>query len=238
MSDLKNTIDRSGLYNSSEWKDLDKIYRAQLLLVIEDLKRSTIIYGNWTSLMDIIRNTGLEYELNTSKYALNPVVVVARPKDFQEYHRMLLSLPEGANGSDFHKIDGWLFSYPDCCISEYIKKRTPQQHAAKRNRQHHMSFQFGQELDAIIKISRSYPEVFDYRPPSFTPCGVNCPLAISILTSWKDALISLDPEAGEELVYFNRNNFPERLVHKEYLSQERNRRGLEYKLKILRSSLK
>jgi len=228
----------SDLYRSEEWKSLEKIDRAQLLLVIEGLKRGTIILGNWTSFMDILKKTGLRYELNTDKYSLDPVVVVAKPEDLAEANRRYLTLPEKSNDSEFHKISGWLLGYPECCTEEYVKDRTPEQRKAQRNGYQHLSYRFGQELSDQIRSEGSYPEIFDYRPPSFTPCGIECPEARKVLTSWKEAIDTLDPEAGKELVYFNRRSFPERLAHKEYLQQERQRRNLEHRLEMLRRSVR
>ncbi len=225
------------LYQSVEWKSLEEIDRAQLLLVIEGLKRGAIIGGNWTSFMDILEKTGLGYELNTDNYQLDPVVVVAKPEDLAEVNHRYLTLPERLNGDEFHKISGWLLGYPECCTEEYVKERTLEQRKAQRKGQRHLSYKFGQELDARIRTKGSYPGIFDYRPPSFTPCGVGCPEATRVLNSWKEAIDTLDPEAGKELIYFNRHNFPERLAHKEYLQQERQKRSLGYRLEMVRRSV-
>lgn len=228
----------SSLYQSEEWKSLEEIDRAQLLLVIEGLKRGTIIGGNWTSFIDILNKNGLGYQLNTDKYRLDPVVDVAKPKDLAEANHKYLTLPNRLKGDEFYKISGWFLGYPKCCTEEYAKERTPEQRKAHRNGQRHLSYKFGQELDTQIKAEGSYPEIFDYRPPSFTPCGTKCPEVTRVLTSWKDAIDTLDPEAGKKLVYFNRCNFPERLAHKEYLQQEGQRRNLEYALEMLRRSVR
>jgi hypothetical protein len=226
------------LYCSKEWKSLEEVDRAQLLLVIEGLKRGTIIRGNWTSFMEILKKTGLSYELNSSKYCLDPVVIVAKQADLRQADHQFLTLPEKIIGGEHHKISGWLLSYPPCCIDEYVKERTPEQRSAKKIGRHHLSYRFGQELDYYIKVYKTYPEFFDYRPPSFTPCGIECEESARVLTSWKEAIDSLDPNAGKELIYFNRNSFPERLAHKEYLKEEAKRRSLEFRIKILRSYVK
>jgi hypothetical protein len=82
----------------------------------------------------------------------------------------------------------------------------------------------------MIESEGSYPDIFDYRPPSFTPCGIECSDAIPLLTQWKDAIDSLDPDAAKELVFFHRKEFPEMLAHEEYVKQEFERRALEYGL--------
>ena len=102
------------LYKSEEWKSLEEINRAQLLLVIEGLKKGTCIYGYWNSFMDVLKKTGLDYQLNKSKYHLDPFVIVAKPEDLQERNRRYLTLSEVANGNELDKIDGWLFGYPKC----------------------------------------------------------------------------------------------------------------------------
>ena len=80
----------NNIYKSNEWNTLNKLDRAQLLLVIEGLKRGTIIGGNHTSLMDILKKTGLSYRLNSNKYSLNPAVVIAKEKDLaEESHRYI-----------------------------------------------------------------------------------------------------------------------------------------------------
>ncbi|MAF36788.1 hypothetical protein CL622_06745 [archaeon] len=227
----------SNLYQSEDWKSLDGVCRAQLLLVIEGLKRGTVIRGNWTSFMDILEKTGLGHELETGKYLLDPMVVVARQKDLQEQHRRFLALPDNANSNDFDKIEGWLLGYPKCCTEEYAKDITPEQVLAIQNGQIKLCYTFGRELDAQIRTYGSYPEIFDYRPPSFTPCKMTCPQATKILSSWKQAIDTLDPEASNELVYYNRMDLPERLVHREYLLQENQKRNFEYKLEVLRRSV-
>jgi hypothetical protein len=224
----------NNLYESDEWKSLNKIDRAQLLLVIEGLKRGTIISGNWTSFMDILKKSGLAYTLNTDKNELDPIVVVAKPEDLTEQTRRYLTLPEKVNIDEFHKISGWLLGYPECCTEEYIKDRTHEQMKESRNGQRHLSYKFGKELDELIRTERNYPDIFDYRPPSFTPCGIECPEATKVLTSWKDAIETLDPEAGKDLVYFHRQGFPERLAHKEYLIEEGRKRNLENRLWMIR----
>lgn len=227
------------LYKSKEWKSLDEIDRAQLLLVIEGLKRGTIIRGNYTTFMNILKKTGLDYKLTSNKLRLHPVAMVARPRDLAEATHRYLTLPKNPVGTGYHGVTGWLLGYPECCTEEYVKERTPEQAIAmKRKDQTHLGYRFGKELDSKIKSKGTYPDIFDYRPPSFTPCSLECPKATNVLSSWKEAIDTLDPEAGKELVYFNRNDFPERLANIEYLKKENQGRDLEYKLEFLRRSVR
>ncbi|MBI2549065.1 DUF483 domain-containing protein [Candidatus Woesearchaeota archaeon] len=225
------------LYKRMEWQSLKKIERAQLLLVIEGLKRGAIIEGNWTYFMDILAQTGLSYVLDTSEYSLYPVVKVTQPETLEEFNRGCLTLSAKTTVAEYNRILGWLLNYPECCTQEFVKEKTHEQKEAKRKGQCHLSYKFGQELDAKIKAEGNYPDIFDYRPATFTPCGIECPEATKVLTSWKEAIDALDPEAGRELVYYNRLSLPQRLAHKEYLHQERQRRGLECRLQLLRESV-
>lgn len=227
----------TNLYKSEEWKTLHTIDRAQLLLVIEGLKRGTIIGGNWTTFLSILKKTGLEYKLNTSKYRLNPVMLVAKPEILEEAIHRNLTLPQRLSGGEFHKMYGWLLEYPECCTEEYVKERTPEQIRFKKIGKPHLGHKFGQELTEKIKTDGYYPPIFDYLPPPFTPCGINCPEAIRILTSWKEAIDTLDPEAAKDLVYFNRRGLPAKLAHKQYLKQENKRRRLEYRIEQIRRSV-
>lgn len=223
------------LYKSNEWKSLDKVDRAQLLLVIEGLKKGTIIGGNYTSFMDILKKTGLDYKSNFDKRLLHPVFEIAKPEVLAEKTHRLLSLPKYATSFDYYRVIGDFLGYPECCIKEYSRERTPAEKEAGRiPGKRHLTYRFGQELDNAIKSGGKYPDVFDYVPPSFTPCSINCPEATKTLASWKDAIETLDPEAGKELVYFNRNDYPQLLAHQNYLKEEDAKRNLERKLLMLR----
>jgi hypothetical protein len=76
----------------------------------------------------------------------------------------------------------------------------------------------------------------DFRIIKQIHCSINCSEATKVLSSWKEAIETLDPEAGKELVYFNRNDYPEGLAHEKYLNAEHSRRRLESKLRFLRKS--
>jgi len=226
-----------GLYKSDEWRSLDKIDRAQLLLVIEGLKRGAIVGGNRTSFINILDKTGLSYNLNSDKYNLDPVFKVSRKKDLKEANSRYICLSNNAGSEDYDIIQGWLLGYPECCVEEYIRKRTPRQIEAASRGQGHLSYRFGQKLWDKINSEGSYPTSLDYRPPSFTPCKVDCPEATRTLSLWKETIEILDPEAGRELVFFNRGSYPEMIVHTDYLCREIQNRDLNYRLNCIRESL-
>lgn len=228
----------SNLYGTDEWRSLDEISRAQLLLVIEGLKKGTIIGGNWTSFLNVLKETGLDYQLNTNRYQLNPVMRVARPEELQKLNYEPLILPNDANGKDYHRIMGDFLSYPKCCTEEYVSDSVPEERQARREGKLHLTYKFGRELTDLIEKENKYPDVFDYRPPSFTPCGIGCEDSIKLLSGWKNAVETNDPKAGYEIVLFNRGSYPERLAHKAFIEKEYGRIRLEHKLSYLQRSIK
>ena len=60
----------SEIYKSEEWRTINPLDRAQLLPVIEGLKKGTIIDANQTTALQILRKTGLDYHFNSDKYSL------------------------------------------------------------------------------------------------------------------------------------------------------------------------
>jgi len=210
----------SHLYQSDDWKQLEPIDRAQLLLVLEGIKSGTIIGGNWTSFQRVVKETGLDYSLTSRKYDLRLVAAVAKPDVLAEYNQQFLK-PDRMKAEGYHHLTGEFLGFPTCCISEYSRERTPEEKQARKKRNHLHTYTFGRELDALIKQEGKYPEVFDYRPPSFTPCTITCENAIAKLTQWKEALDKYDPEAARELKALHRRGKPESTVHAEFLKDYR-----------------
>ncbi|GEM_PF-5788943 len=208
-------------YQSEEWKALDTGERAQLLLVIEGLKKGTIIEGNWTSVPRILAKTGLNYQIITEPGLLEPVMSIGREEDIKKLIRNMLLLPEKADCEGSHRIMGDFLSYPPCCIDEYVRERTGEERQAQQDGKRHLSYRFGRELTALIREKKTYPPAFDYAPPTFTPCSIECGKARDLLGEWGDALERLDPDGAFAIVYPNRSGFPERLAHKEYLAREK-----------------
>lgn len=210
----------SNLYKSKEWKSLIESARAQLLLVIEGLKKGTIIDADMTPLLKILKNTGLDYQLNSNSYDSFPVVRVAKPHDLQQLNSNILAISNHGNGNNYHRVIGEFLSYPKCCIEEYVKDPTLEEKKAAKPGKRYLSYRFGRELTDLINRKGSYPDVFDYRPQSFTPCSINCEESIGLLSKWKNALETYDPKAARVLVYCNRISKPQRWAHEDYLKKE------------------
>jgi hypothetical protein len=194
------------IYKTKEWKKIRELSRAQLLLVVEGLKRGTIIDGDTQGFDEVIQQAGLTARLNSAPGSKRRVVRVATREDLDRYDELSTAPTNDIN--DFHKINAWFLGYPDCCLEEYIAPRTGEQAQAKEKREHGMTYTFGQEIIAIRVEGGEYHPSFNYRPPSFTPCSTKCDTAINLLHSWKEALETNDPKAAAALVGFNIMNAP------------------------------
>jgi hypothetical protein len=183
---------------------MDLFTRAELALVLEDVKPGVITGGNWSSFQRILQETGLIYLPTSRKYSLDLAAMVARPEAMQEYMTQMLQVPERAKGDIYHRIYGKFLGYPSCCTDEYLRPRTREEIAAKRNGHSRRSYRFGREIHELLTQTGTYPDVFDYCTPAFTPCTVECPNALETLAKWKEALDRCDPEAGEALADFNK----------------------------------
>lgn len=226
------------IYDTVEWKSLDKIHRAQILLINEGVKKGAFVDGNWTTFIYILDKLGLDYQLNTEYGLLNPSFTIGKTEDIREYNRRILLIPNNENVLiEVFKINGEFLEYSDCCIAEYSRERTPKEKESKGG-EIHRSNTFGRELEEIITKDGTYPDIFDYTLPSFTPCSINCEKTKTILTNYKNVLEKNDPEAAKELVDHNRRSFPRCLIHKDYLQKEMKKGYLDYQIVLLKSSVK
>lgn len=229
------------IYKSDDWKSLDKTDRAQLLLVMEGVKRGAMIRGNYTSFMRILEKAGLDYELNSDKYSLRPVFTVGKTEDIKEGGRKDLMLPKNAKAGESHKINGWFLSYSACCTEQYIKKgiSIKKEIELYKSGKDHLSCKFGREISGQMEKEGSYSEIFNYLVPSFTPCGIDCEESKKLLTKWKDVLEANDPEAAKELVRFNKIEFakmvPEIKANSDYLKANLEEKYNEVKLDLLKT---
>ena len=216
------------LYKNEEWKSLDKVDRTQFLLVIEGIKRGTLIEGKPTFLKKIFEDRRLEYWTSDERL-LYASFFVAKPGVLLEMKRKVLENPQMVRDSDSHsRIAGWFCGYPDCCIDDFVKTLASRKPGSENESV--LIHKFYRELETIIKKEGKYSDIFDYLPTGFTPCRVDCEETVKFLKESKQALETLDPEAAQELIFSNRNSYPQNLVHEDYLRIESEQRSSENKL--------
>jgi hypothetical protein len=224
------------LYKSEEWKSLDKVDRTQFLLVIEGIKRGTLIEGKSSFLKKVFRDKGLEYWTSDERL-LYTSFFVAKPDVLLEMKKKVLENPQMVRNSDFQRrTGGWFYGYPDCCIDSFTKMLVLKD-SESQNENIFLIHKFYKDLETVIKKEGKYPDIFDYRPTVFTPCRMECEEAVKFLKESKQALETLDPEATQELVFSNRHSYPMNLVHEDYLTCESEKRALENKLEFIRKSI-
>ena len=190
-------------YTDPFWKRIDPLSRAQLLLVFEGLKPATIIHGDYLTLPRITEAHGLTALLTSPPTRRHPAWLVADPSALSESLREeIASIPTGTRRDTeaFWRSQGRLLGYPQCCIEEYSRER----HAWE---QPPLDYQFARDLARYEKEVLPVPDAFNYRPPSFTPCSIECPRALETLESWTDAIRTFDPDAGEVLTSFNKQSW-------------------------------
>jgi hypothetical protein len=225
------------LYKSKEWNSLHPLFRSELLLVTEGVKRGAITCGNWENFRDIVSEAGLSCKANSGRSSEYPAFIVAGKEDLDKYLTDCEDLEKRYNANpnmreselrvlsvDAHKVNGQFLGYPDCCTEEYVRElRTGnlKRGEGRKNDKNGFASRFDEELYGQIKETGAYSEIFDYRVPTFTPCSVDCLEARGVLESWQDVLKSNDREAVRTLIHFNRQGKPERFAHKEYLRRDR-----------------
>jgi hypothetical protein len=173
-------------YKTKEWLKIKKLDRAQLLLVLENLKRGTIIYRT-KNIENLFNKTKISYQ--TYSGVKRGSLLIARQKYLDKFNK----------DSRSHEMNGWILSYPACCTAEYARKRTPTEKKHQLTDTHHKSYTFGKQIEKTKKI----PEHLFYLVPSLTPCKIDCKKTKKLLTYWMKRLKRLDPEAAKALKQFN-----------------------------------
>ena len=174
-------------YKTKEWLKIKKLDRAQLLLVLENLKRGTIIYRT-KNIENLLNKTKISYQ--TYSGGKRGSLLIARQKYLDKFNKESRS----------HEMNGWILSYPACCTAEYTRKRTPTEKKHQLTDTHHKSYTFGKQIEKTKKI----PEHLFYLVPSLTPCKIDCKKAKKLLISWMKTLKKNDKEAANAFYTFNK----------------------------------
>ncbi len=191
------------IYQSQDWKSLGHLTRAQLVPVIEGLKPTTIVPGNWTTFPRVIEESGLDYEpMNDETQIHNPGFVVGKTEALEKPYGKTLTLPASATFADNDRITGEMLGYPKCCIDEFIQKTAPPYIQVPQLQEDVLTRE--EFTKNWQEVRRTFPEVFDYLPPGYTPCSADCEETRELASSWQKAIMENDPEAGNVLARYNR----------------------------------
>lgn len=225
----------ASVYKSPEWQQLNEIDRAQLMLVAEGVKPGTTIGGDFTNFPKILDQLGLTSTLDTNPLLLEPGYTVAKPEVLSQYLREILSAPENADYTIFHKIVGKFLGYPECCTEEYCN---PQRNLQERGKKSPSKFLSNVDYEQTLEIDNTgtYPQELDYLPPSFTPCSAHCEAALKQLNQWMRVIKTGDPKAARELQLYNWNNGPGIRIHRAELDEIIAETHLKWEIEELRKS--
>ncbi|MFC1698109.1 DUF483 domain-containing protein [Nanoarchaeota archaeon] len=192
------------LYQTDEWKQLDLHKRSQVLLVFEGLKRGAVYHTKKDEEKQIIEGLIRSSGFWCTKGDENTYVISLRENITKFNRRMeknyLKFGKDCFQEPDHHRLWGWFYGYPDCCVEYYIDNKEK----SARGEETYSEFLSG--LDFLIRKKNIYPEFFLYRPIPFDPCGIGCDEAMLQFTKYMRTLNELDPEAGDWLKDFHIRN--------------------------------
>ncbi len=187
-------------YTGREWKGLDPLNRACILLVSEGLKPGSTFGSTYRvgveSVLDKLRIPYLPPHWH--RYTDYVYTIGRDNKTLSDYIRKLLD--RDLTSRQAHRAQGMLYGIPECCIDEYVGAKV----LDGTNPGETKPSSFDELLKECEKRYGSYPEELDYRVPGIRPCKVDCSNTLKILQKYKDVLLQYDEEAADELRLFNK----------------------------------
>jgi hypothetical protein len=194
---------RQDIYKSQEWKNLNPLDRASILLVSEGVKPGTTIGSrNRPELENVLKRLGLHH-LPPKKSKKNYTYTIAKDdKTLSDLIRNDIDLR--VNGRQMTKIRGRFYGFPECCIDNFAGSKI---YLDKDISKMPVWISFRDILKQYKAKNGSYPEQHDYRVPGMVPCDVECKNALSLLNEFKKALNKYDEAAAETLKTFNKQGY-------------------------------
>lgn len=187
------------VYRSREWKALDPLDRACILLVAEGVKPGATFgsehRGGVERVLEELRLPYLPPEWDRYDYTYT---AARDDKTLSDYLGKLLKI--NLNQRQAHRAHGIFYGYPECCIDKYVSSFLEYGKGCQRK----SNVPFNNLLKEYERLNGSYPEELDYRIPVMVPCKVDCGDALKVLRKYRDVLLEYDSEAAEELKLFNK----------------------------------
>lgn len=121
LSEKKIDLKKGELYETENWKKLDPLSRAEILLVLEGLKPGVIFPGMIEK--DVVtlaqeNNLRVEY-LRIDGFG--DFTVIGEERAMNEYCDKIGKIKNSR--IQLHRLNGALLGYPRCCVDEYIHNR-------------------------------------------------------------------------------------------------------------------
>lgn len=215
----------TSLYESNEWKALEKQGRAHLLWVLEGVKKGVHIYSSEygasrDKLIAIAKKNGLEDFLDDHHglHKKTPILNIGT----KEAIKRLKEQEEKLRGNQYINYIrfGEFLDYPECCIQEASdpcdEKRTN-------------GIKYEKQLLECLDKRGMIPRHLEFNP-GFIPCSVDCPNAIYKINLWKKVLILNDRDAAIEMILKKSKIYPFSLLYGSNLSDEQLRLDIRHRI--------
>lgn len=195
-------LKRGDLYKTENWKKLDPLDRAEILLVLEGLKPGIIfpeIIGGDVIALAQENNLRVEY-LHIDGFG--DFTVIGEQKAIDEYREKVKTIKKSR--IQLHKLNGHMLGYPRCCVDEYIHNRKNRIFRLLASPRQYISNLEQELISWWDKAEKDmFPENILLCPPAFKPCSLSCKESQEKLSAWTGVLRAWDYEAYVALRCFN-----------------------------------
>lgn len=189
--------------NINGWYDLPATARAEIILVLADVKPAAITGGLaklHTTFMDTFKKLGVYWWREPEAKTTVVYHISKKRGPIQKFLR---------SRQDYHLRAGKYLGYPACCTREYLK---PSGVTIPQNPRQQKEFfkmflpRFDRELLAILKRVKVYRGPWNWHIPStFKPCSAYCPNAIRLAKHTRLLLLKHDARTASDILKRNRN---------------------------------
>jgi hypothetical protein len=194
------------IYNSKEWKEIEPLARAHVILVKEKAKVGAT-FGSFKNISGILDKLNIYYRITLEKERFKPlkfyVIHISNSSEMLNKAIKLMAGKIKVKNPDI--FWGKFYSYPICCVKKYseeIKTGNPRR-------------RFILQLLELKKKGRPIQEEFFYLMPTQVPCSPFCKKSIKILRKWKLTLEKVDKDVAQWLANWNKEEIEDEIAREE-----------------------
>jgi hypothetical protein len=190
------------IYASKEWKKIEPLARAHIILVNEKVKTGAT-FGSFRNLSGVLEKLNIYYHIILEKERLKPlkfyVVHISSSSKMLKKVMELISRKIKVKNPDI--FWGKFYGYPICCVKRYsaeVKRGNPRR-------------RFILQLLELKNMGKQIPEELFYLMPTQVPCSPFCKKSLKILSIWKQTLEKADKEVAEWIANWNREEIEDEI---------------------------
>lgn len=192
-------MSQNDFYRSKEWKSVNPLARATILLVSEGKKPGCTFASDYrVDVEKVMDKLGLSYF--EPRWFNNRYIYTASKDDNALLKYIGKSLDKHFTSSQAHKTAGEFYGFPECCVDNFVEGKLHYDRYGKDKNNN-----FGDMLKIYIKSHGGYPEELDYR--MMVPCAVDCKEALKVTGGYRDVLLEYDEEAASALRLMNQRAY-------------------------------